>query len=205
MTRINFNFAFFVFLFLSVFIYSSSFAQIEKGTFVINERFDFSTITSENNGSNPPSKFEETRLSSTTSFGYLLKENQEIGISLIFGNEKISSQNSGVGSDGTKNRQNYGFGIYYKRYVTIVDKLSFFVAPQLDYLTAETDNESNRNRIGANIYTGLLYRPTKRFGLSMNLVGAGINYTYQKQTMLKQNSFSLSNVGGLNLALQFMF
>ena len=203
MTRINF--VSFVFLFLSIFIYSSSFAQVEQGTFVINERFDFSTTSSENNGSNPPSKFDETRFSSTTSFGYLLKENQEVGVSLVFGSQKISSQNSGVGSDGTKNRQNYGFGIYFKRYVNIVDKLSFFVAPQLDYLSSEDGNPVNRNSIGANIYTGLLYRPTKKFGLSMNLVGAGINYTYQNQTMLKQNSFSLSNVGGLNLALQFMF
>jgi hypothetical protein len=204
MTCINFNFVFFAFLFLSVFIFSSSFAQVEQGTFVINERFDFSTITTKNNSSNDPSKFDETRFRSTTSFGYLLKENQEVGISLVFGSDKISSQNNGFGNDAT--RKNYGFGIYYKRYVNIVDKLSFFVAPQLDYLTTDAGiNESNRNQLGANIYTGLLYRPTKRFGLSMNLVGAGINYSYQKQTILQQNSFSLSNVGGLNLALQFMF
>lgn len=201
MTRINF--VFFAFLFLSVFVCSSSFAQVEQGTFVINERFDFSTISSENNGSNPPSKFDETRFSSTTSFGYLLKENQEVGISLVFGSQKISSQNSGFGNDAT--RKNYGFGIYYKRYVNIVEKLSFFVTPQLDYLSSEDGNTVNRNSIGASVYTGLLYRPTKRFGLSMNLVGAGLNYTYQNQTVLKQNSFSLSNSGGLNLALQFMF
>lgn len=195
---------YFVF-FTALFTCFSSFAQVEQGTFVINERFDFSTTTTKSNGTNPLVEFKETRFSSTTSFGYLLKENQEVGISLVFGNEKISSQNSGVGSDGTINRQNYGFGIYYKRYVTIVDKLSFFVTPQLNYLSSEDGNTVNKNSIGASVYTGLLYRPTKRFGLSINLVGAGLNYTYQNQTVLKQNSFSLSNVGGLNLGLQFMF
>ncbi|WP_375559998.1 hypothetical protein ACE193_20110 [Bernardetia sp. OM2101] len=202
MTHINLNCAFFAFLFLSIFTYSSSFAQLEQGTFVINERLDFSTTTTENNGSGYENK--ETRLYTTTSFGYLLKENQEIGISLLYGRDKISSQDNFGNNDVT--RQNYGFGIYYKRYVPIVDKLSFFVTPQLDYLTTSEENvNSNRNQIGANIYTGLLYHPTKRFGLSMNLVGAGINYSYHNQTMLKQNTFSFSNVGGLNLALQFMF
>jgi hypothetical protein len=200
MKCIFFSLAFFITLFTCF----SSFAQLEQGTFVVNERFDFSTTTSESNSFNYSSENKQTRFSTTTSFGYLFKENQEIGVLLVYGRDKISSQENGFDNDAT--RQNYGFGIYYKRYVTIIDKLSFFVAPQLDYLSTKySGSEYNGNQIGANIYTGILYRPTQKFGLSMNLVGAGINYSYRKQSVLKQNSFSLSNVGGLNLGLQFMF
>lgn len=197
MTSINFKLSFFVFLFTSIFICSDSFAQLEQGAFVINERFDFSTTTTKSDN------FPEEKITtyySTTSFGYLIKENQEIGISLLIGGEKYSS-------DGNNARNRYGFGIYYKRYIPIIDKLSFFLTPQLSYSNSSIDSpvEISRNDIGANIYTGLLYCPTNRFGLSMNLVGAGINYESYKRPDLKQNSFSLSNIGGLNLALQFMF
>ena len=179
-----------------------SFGQIEQGTFVINERFNFSTTTSENDISNYQNK--QTIFNTTTSFGYLFKENHEVGISLLFGINKISIQEDGSNNDAT--RTNYGFDIYYKRYINIMDKLSFFIAPKVDYLTMRQENfSSNRNQIGASIYTGLLYHPTKSFGLSMNIVGAGLNYSYQKQTNLRQNSFSLSNYGGLNLGIQFMF
>lgn len=201
MKRIIFSLTFFI----TLFICFPSFAQLEQGTFVVNERFNFSTTTTESKGTNNfLYENKQVSLSSTTSFGYLLKENQEIGVSLQFGSDKISIKENNTTNDGT--RQNYGFGIYYKRYVNIVDKLSFFVSPQLDYLTTKLDGDSsNANQIGANIYTGILYRPTKKFGLSMNLVGAGINYYSDKGTFLKQSSFSLSNYGGLNLGLQFMF
>lgn len=198
MKRIILGLAFFITLFTCF----SSFAQLEQGTFVVNERFDFSTFTTKSNDG----IFEDgkdVRYSSTTSLGYLIKENQEVGISVLFGSQKISSADNTTGSG-----REYGFGIYYKRYVTIVDKLSFFVSPQLEYSIRRPNKEFNEfgtNGIGANIYTGILYRPTPKFGLSMNLVGAGINYTTYKSPSVKQNSFSLSNVGGLNLALQFMF
>ncbi|AFM05115.1 hypothetical protein Fleli_2762 [Bernardetia litoralis DSM 6794] len=198
MKLIVLNFVFF----LTLFTCFSSFGQLEQGTFVINERFDFHTTTTKNKGSNYENK--QTNFSTTTSFGYLFKENQEVGISLVYGRNKISSQDNGFGNDATI--QDYGFGIYYKRYINIVDKLSFFVSPQLGYLSTQySGSEYNGNQIGANIYTGILYHPTKKIGLSMNLVGAGINYSYRKQSMLQNNSFSLSNFGGLNLALQFMF
>ncbi|WP_375559999.1 hypothetical protein ACE193_20115 [Bernardetia sp. OM2101] len=212
MTRINLNFAFFVFVFLSVFTYSSSFAQLKEGTFVINERFDFYTDAYESSQDDYSSERKVTRYNLTTSFGYLFKENQEIGMSVSFGRDKQTQTNvfQGGSTNSDYTYKNYGFGIYYKKYVNIVEKLSFFVSPQLSYSNGKVDREVNpstKNQIGANIYTGLLYHPTKRFGLSMNLLGAGINYSSRKEedvSNVKQTSFFTSDFGGLNLALQFM-
>lgn len=39
----------------------------------------------------------------------------------------------------------------------------------------------------------------------MNLIGAGINYYSSEEETRKQNSLSISDFGGLNLAVQFMF
>lgn len=205
------NFVFFI----ALFICFSSFGQLEKGTFVINENFGFYTNSYKRNtlGNSNNEKNNTTRYSSTTSFGYLTKENQEIGASLSFAREKYSQTDffQGNSIEVSDVQLTYGIGIYYKRYITIIDKLSFYVSPQLNYSTATMNTDLSKadrpttNSLGANIYTGLLYRPTKKFGLSMNLAGAGLNYHSIKTPLSKQNSFSLANSGGWNLALQFMF
>jgi len=211
MKRINFVFS--AFLFVSVFTYFSSFAQLEQGTFIINESFDFHSSSSERTNSNDDfysySESSRNQFNSTTSFGYLIKENQEVGVSLKFGKGKVSQIQSfqGNSTESDYSNQTYGIGIHYKRYLNIIEKLSFFVSPQLTYSKNESDGETNSystDEIGANIYTGILYRPAKRFGLSMNLVGAVLNYNSRTETDLKQNWFSISDFGGLNLALQFM-
>ncbi|WP_338763621.1 hypothetical protein WAF17_20085 [Bernardetia sp. ABR2-2B] len=204
-----------------MFICSSSFGQLDKGTFIINENFSLHTNNYEYNVDAYSSNNKSTGYNSTTSLGYIFKENQEVGILLSLEMRRYLSetnfQDNMAQDNMTKEKRitkGYGIGVYYKKYIRIVEKLSFFVSPQLDYLKRNSKREdersnpqireSNSYRLSANIYTGLLYHPTKRFGLSMNLIGTGINYYSSKDESRKDSSFYISNLGNINFGVQFM-
>ncbi|WP_338767212.1 hypothetical protein WAF17_05375 [Bernardetia sp. ABR2-2B] len=217
MLRINSNFVSFALFFISMFICSSSFGQLDKGTFIINESFTFDTDNTEYNIDDYSSDNKSIRYNSTTLFGYVFKENQEVGILLSLEMQKHLRETSFQDNTTKEERitKGYGIGVYYKKYIRIMEKLSFFVSPQLDYLkrNSKTEDErsnpqiseSNSHKLGANIYTGLLYHPTKRFGLSMNLIGTGINYYSTREANRKDNSLNTYSIASPNLGIQFMF
>lgn len=228
MKRINLNFVLFALLFLSISTYSSSFAQLEEGTFVVKEHFSFHSSTSERNdfSNSNISTNNRNRYDFNTSFGYLVKENQEIGIGIGFGigRENYESKNSMFSNRYNTDTKRYGASLYYRRYITIVEKLIFFVSPSLGYrydIREQTENnistslsDTKTNSIGAYLYTGFLYNISPKFGLSINLVGAGLQYSSSKEEkegeyISTSKSFSSSmydyfGFGGLNLGVQFM-
>ena len=226
MTRINFNFVFFAFLFISVFVYSSSFAQLEQGTFILNEHFSFSTSKTENNNPINSNIYtnKDKHLDFNTSFGYLFKDKQELGIALGIGRENYENSNTDFNNNYENNSKRYGVSLYYKKYVSLAEKLHFFVSPRIGYRydmgERKEDNndvivsDSKTNTLGVYLYTGFLYNISPKVGLSINLVGAGLQYSSSKEKRdngytSTSSSFSSSmydyfGFGGLNLGVQFM-
>lgn len=226
MKRINLNFAFFVFVFLSVFTYSSSFGQLEKGTFVLKEHFSFSNSTSEQNSLiNSTIRIEKSnRFHFNTSFGYLFKDKQEAGIRFGIGRENYEYNNTNYNSSYDTQSKRYGISLYYQKYISLVEKLHFFVSPSVGYtheINEHTEDnistswaDTKTNTIKTYINTGFVYNVSQKIGLSINLVGTGIQYSSSKREkegnyVETKNSFSSSlydyfGFGGLNLGLQFM-
>lgn len=226
MKRINFNFVFSAFLFVSVFVYSSSFAQLEQGTFILGEHFSFSTSKTERDdfaNSNIYTR-EHNRFDFNTLFGYLFKDKQELGIAFGIGRERYKYNNTNFDSNYDTNAKRYGVSLYYKKYISLAEKLHFFVTPRIgyrydlvkntEYNISSTLSDSKTNTVGAYLYTGFMYNISPKVGLSINLVGAGLQYSSSKEEKDNQytsttSSFSSSmydyfGFGGLNLGVQFM-
>lgn len=206
----------------------SSFGQLEKGTFVLREHFSFSFSDTDTEESSNQTVIIYTsnrkNYDFNTSFGYLVKDNQEVGFSFGIGKEKyqISNTDADEMSEGINKR--YGISLYYRRYISIVDKIRFFASPSVAYRhdTGDYSKEnyfstatySKSNYVGAYIYTGFLYNPCPKVGLNINFVGAGIQYSSSKEEgnngysstnqALSSNFYSYFGLGGLNLGIQFM-
>lgn len=222
MKRIIFSLTFFIALFTCF----SSFAQLEQGTFVLKEHFSFySSKTERNDLINSTIRTEKSNgLHFNTSFGYLFKDKQEVGIRFGIGRENYEYNNNNYNSSYDSQSKKYGISLYYQKYISLAEKLHFFVSPSMGYTHEinkhEEDNistgwsDAKTNTIRTYIYTGFVYNVSQKIGLSINLVGTGIQYSSSKREkegnyVETNSSFSSSmydyfGFGGLNLGIQFM-
>ncbi|MCC5935738.1 MAG: hypothetical protein JJU34_00515 [Lunatimonas sp.] len=133
------------------------------------------------------------------SIGFFSSSQDALGISPVL------SINSGLSS--TYARHSGGVSLFYRRYVSITDKLFFQFGPSMVYLTNLSD-EYKFNDLSLRFSPGMTYRPTLRwmFDLSLGsldyrLVNTAISTTSKNTT--RQLTANVSNSGFVTVAYIF--
>ncbi|TCD25075.1 hypothetical protein EZ456_16185 [Pedobacter psychrodurus] len=183
------------------------FAQT-KGTNALS--FGVNTTTNKSSGNNYEIKSKNN--SFTLGYGFFFKDNDKIGLDLIYGLTKNSS-----GNDSHQEQKSYGGNLSYQHYFPLVKTLFAYAGGKAGYTYSKNNNlynntypqvtnfTSNQYAIGA--YGGITWFVSKRFALETSLLSADIVYNKTEQNEINANnyftkneytSFNLSSQGFIN-------
>lgn len=171
---------------------SASYAQFAKGEAFIGGGINLDVYTATNSQT-------RTLFGLQPSIGFFTSSQDAVGISPVL------SINNGLSS--TYARHSGGISLFYRRYVSITDKLFFQFGPSMVYLTNLSD-EYKFNDLSLRFSPGMTYRPTPRwmFDLSLGsldyrLVNTAISTTSKNTT--RQFTANVSNSGFVTVAYIF--
>ncbi|EON77267.1 hypothetical protein ADIS_2135 [Lunatimonas lonarensis] len=184
------GYLFLSFLFLAPL--SASYAQFAKGEAFIGGGINLDVYTATNSQT-------RTLFGLQPSIGIFTSSQDAVGISPVL------SINSGLSS--TYARHSGGVSLFYRRYVTITEKLFFQFGPSMVYLTNLSD-EYKFNDLSLRFSPGMTYRPTTRWMFDLSL--GSLNYrlvnraisTTSKNTS-RQFTANVSNSGFVTVAYIF--
>ncbi|HEV7333432.1 MAG TPA: outer membrane beta-barrel protein [Flavisolibacter sp.] len=145
-------------------------AQITKGSVLLGGGISGGKGKSEgNNGEGKSSGF-----SVYPAFGVAVKDNVVIGLRLSYANS--SSEYSDPNNQNSQDNENYGAGIFYRRYLSLSQKFFLFGEGAVYYnrgkqessqLTSKSTQTSNS--FGVNFYPGIAYAVSKKIHLEVGL------------------------------------
>lgn len=171
---------------------SASYAQFAKGEIFLGGGINLDLYTATNSQT-------RTLFGLQPSIGFFSSSQDALGISPVL------SINRGLSS--TYARHSGGVSLFYRRYVSITDKLFFQFGPSMVYLTNLSD-EYKFNDLSLRFSPGMTYRPTPRwmFDLSLGsldyrLVNTAISTTSKNTT--RQFTANVSNSGFVTVAYIF--
>ena len=182
-------------------------AQFTTGKYLLGGDLYFQT----ENGKDVDYKNEGANV--TLKFGKVIKENTIVGLNLVYGYSSFDNQ-----GDQIQNSNNYGGGIFYRKYKTLSKDFHLFGETGLNYSYGEYKNNysgSNiwnktiTNGVNINFMPGLSYSLNNKVKIELlmpNLLGIG--YTHSKYSMSNspdetKNNFSFfTNIDG-NLLSNF--
>ncbi len=183
-------------------------AQTEKGSTNLGIILGAGTSTSKtisitnNIASNITTK--DNHFTITPNFSYFIKEKLDLGTELGFG--RGNSNYNSTPSIYTSSSNNYSASVYLRKYFLYENKIGIRTGPYLHYEYSNSKTEYvmpvastfdiKKNIYSSGIRAALVYYPSKKIGLTAQLLDLG--YSYYKQTT-SQNETTTNNAINFNL------
>lgn len=182
-------------LVVSFIFITSAFSQITKGSLLLGGDLSASTNKQEFG----PNESKNRGITFSPIIGKAIKENLFIGGLLRVGYSK--SENISNSSSSTVTGNNYGAGVFVRKYKNFKNNFYGFLQGNVEYgfekMKSEQNNiltgENKNNRIGLNLSPGLSYKISEKLHIEAGLREiAAINYQKQTNKAFNQGSTSKS-------------
>ena len=172
-------------------------AQITKGTVLLGGNL---SATFQKSDSEPRSKY--TSYTINPSLGFTIKDNHVLGFNAAFGHSNSSYQQT------RDERDTYGAGIFYRRYLTLGRGFYLFGQANAGYTLVDADRYSHstftgqkarQHTVGVSLYPGIAYTVSKRIHLELGMTNlVGLNYSTTKEKFYYPGFYSESKNSGFS-------
>lgn len=192
---------FFAFACFVLFSFTAS-SQITKGSVLLGGGISGSSGTSESGGGESKS----SGFSVYPAAGIAVNDNVVVGLRLSYG--KTKTEYSDPNNQNTQDYENYGAGVFYRRYVSLSRKFFLFGEGAVYYnrnqqeSTQQTSKSTQTtNAVGANFYPGVAYAVSKKIHLEVGLNNLfDLSYSKSKSVHVSGSSTTTSESKGFNVA-----
>ena len=160
--------------FASLFFVFSAHSQISKGAVLLGGNIGFTS--NDNSVSNDDDKNHSYMIN--PSIGFVVKENKVFGVNLSYAHSIYKTA-----PDQKSVSNNYGGGIFHRRYLPLGKSFYFYGQGQLNVNFGKGENVSGTNyekttsnSLGVSVFPGIAYALSKKFHLEIamnNLVSLG--------------------------------
>lgn len=190
---------FYINLFCIAFI---SQAQITKGSVLLGGGISAFSSKSENNNVESKSHGFNFR----PSLGFVIKDNQVLGFTVGYGRNQTKFENSPQTSTGN----NYGAGVFYRKYIPLSKSFYLFGEAGFGYYSSKSENaaittQSYKNtqeqtNTGLSLFPGIAYAVGKRFHLEASLNNlVTLYYSKNKSEQTFQGNVSKNESKGVSM------
>jgi hypothetical protein len=188
------------FLYIAFFftIAPASHAQITKGTVLTGLNLGASTSRSETSS---PYDYKHNGFRLEHSIGFVIKDNDMIGVSVSYGRSDYEYEISNSENDY------YNAAVYYRRYVPVGKRFYLFGQAGAGYGVMEQEETSviaratmRQNILSLDLSPGITYALTKRFLLETGIGNiVGVSYRWDKSRTINSNGQFSSKGSGASI------
>jgi hypothetical protein len=201
-----------IYSFMLLFLISyTAFGQLEKGTFFLGGGLGYSTSSSSQTEPTTSNVLESANsgYSISPDFGYFLKSNWVVGLSLPIGRvERMTSQINSSGMETPKSRTkstSFGVAPFVRKYFPVSEVFSFFLQARAGYYqsrlelsnifaTPNTSTSLEFEEFTIDATAGLTYFPKKWLGINLSIAPLSFSAGSSRQEF-PQNSVDQTSSG----------